>query len=144
MLWFKLLDCLFYLETLHAFRGLHFLDVLLACIQIFDYTEGSWKVFFFNWDSLHSRLNSHYEAWSFEKRSIKILNSCEGKEYVKEKVEIYTYFLRPEPFSRFSMRVVLNFLNPYDFWPRLLELPFPSILEVLQKASIHTPHLYLN
>ena len=102
------------------------------------------KSFFFNWDSLHSQLNSHYEAWSFEKRSIKILNSCEGKEYVKEKVEIYTYFLRPEPFSRFSMRVVLNFLNPYDFWPRLLELPFPSVLKVLQKAYIHTPHLYLN
>ena len=73
------------------------------------------KVFLLNWDSLHSRLNSHYEAWSFEKRSIKILNSCEGKEYVKEKVEIYTYFLRPEPFSRFSMVVVLIFLNPYDF-----------------------------
>ena len=47
MLWFKLLDCLFYLETLHTFRGLHFLDILLACIQIFDYTEGSWKGFFF-------------------------------------------------------------------------------------------------
>ena len=100
--------------------------------------------FFLNWDSLHSQLNSHYEAWRFEKSSIKILNSCEGKKYVKEKVDIYTYFLRPEPFSRFSMRVVLIFLNPYDFWPRLSELPFSSILEVLQKASIHTPHLYLN
>ena len=98
------------------------------------------KSFFFNWDSLHSRLNSHYEAWSFEKRSIKILNSCEGKEYVKEKVEIYTYFLRPEPFSRFSMVVVLIFLNPYDFWPRLSELPFPSSLEVFKKV-LSTLHI---
>ena len=24
----------------------------------------------FNWDSLHARLNSHYEAWSYKKRSI--------------------------------------------------------------------------
>ena len=26
---------------------------------------------FFNWDSLHARLNSHYEAWSYMKKSIK-------------------------------------------------------------------------
>ena len=23
---------------------------------------------FFNWDSLHARLNSHYEAWSYKKK----------------------------------------------------------------------------
>ena len=28
-------------------------------------------LFFFNWDSLHARLNSHYEAWSYKKRSRK-------------------------------------------------------------------------
>ena len=27
--------------------------------------------FFFNWDSPHARLNSHYEAWSYKKRSTK-------------------------------------------------------------------------
>ena len=27
--------------------------------------------FFFNWDSLHARLNSHYETWSYKKRSTK-------------------------------------------------------------------------
>ena len=25
-------------------------------------------VFLFNWDSLHARLNSHYEAWSYKKK----------------------------------------------------------------------------
>ena len=29
------------------------------------------NVLFFNWDSHHTRLNSHYEAWSYKKRSIK-------------------------------------------------------------------------
>ena len=24
--------------------------------------------FFFNWDSLHARLNSHHEAWSYKKK----------------------------------------------------------------------------
>ena len=92
------------------------------------------KVFFkIGIHSIHGWTATTRHAWSFEKRSIKILNSCEGKEYVKEKVEIYTYFLRPEPFSRFSMGVVLIFLNPYDFWPRLSELPFPSSLEVFKK-----------
>ena len=27
--------------------------------------------FFFKWDSLHARLNSHYEAWSYKKGSTK-------------------------------------------------------------------------
>ena len=26
---------------------------------------------FFNWDSLHTRLNSHYEAWSYKKKKHK-------------------------------------------------------------------------
>ena len=26
---------------------------------------------FFNWDSPHARLNSHYKAWSYKKRSTK-------------------------------------------------------------------------
>ena len=26
--------------------------------------------FFFNWDSLHARLNSHYKAWSYKKMSV--------------------------------------------------------------------------
>ena len=25
-------------------------------------------LFFFNWHSLHARLNSHYEAWSYKKK----------------------------------------------------------------------------
>ena len=28
-------------------------------------------LFFKNWDSLHARLNSHYEAWSYKKESTK-------------------------------------------------------------------------
>ena len=27
--------------------------------------------FFLNWDSLHARLNSHYEAWSYKKKKHK-------------------------------------------------------------------------
>ena len=27
--------------------------------------------FFFNWDSLHARLNSHYEAWSYKEKQHK-------------------------------------------------------------------------
>ena len=29
---------------------------------------------FFNWDSLHARLSSHYEAWSYKKRTTKSLD----------------------------------------------------------------------
>ena len=27
--------------------------------------------FFFNWDSLHTRLNSHFEAWAYKKKKHK-------------------------------------------------------------------------
>ena len=30
--------------------------------------QDSGNFFFFNWDSLHARLNSHYEAWSYKKK----------------------------------------------------------------------------
>ena len=29
------------------------------------------KLFFFNWDSVNVRLNSHYEAWSYKKKKYK-------------------------------------------------------------------------
>ena len=32
----------------------------------------------FNWDSLHARLNSHYEAWSYKKRSTKKKKNITG------------------------------------------------------------------
>ena len=39
--------------------------------RIKPWRVGALRVFFFNWDSLHARLNSHYEAWSYKKRSTK-------------------------------------------------------------------------
>ena len=36
------------------------------------------KLFFFNWDSPHARLNSHYEAWSYKKRSTEKLQDTEN------------------------------------------------------------------
>ena len=35
-------------------------------------------IFFFNWDSPHARLNSHYEAWSYKKKSTKRLQDTEN------------------------------------------------------------------
>ena len=29
------------------------------------------NVLFFNWESLHARLNSHYKAWSYKKKKYK-------------------------------------------------------------------------
>ena len=29
------------------------------------------EMIFFNWYSLHARLNSHYEAWSYKKKKLK-------------------------------------------------------------------------
>ena len=42
------------------------------------------NIFFFNWDSLHARLNSHYKAWSYKKKKHK-------------KIKAYRKFLYKEP-----------------------------------------------
>ena len=36
-------------------------------------TQVTWEDFFifFNWDSLHARLNSHYKTWSYKKKNHK-------------------------------------------------------------------------
>ena len=36
------------------------------------------NTFFFNWDSLHARLNYQYEAWSYKRRSTKRLQDPEN------------------------------------------------------------------
>ena len=44
---------------------------LVAFASVFGATYLS--EFFFNWDSLHARLNSLYEAWSYKERRTKRL-----------------------------------------------------------------------
>ena len=39
-------------------------------IKVFGYVK-LLSNFFFNWDSLHARLNSHYKAWSYKKKKQK-------------------------------------------------------------------------
>ena len=39
---------------------------------------------FFNWDSIHARLNSHYEAWSYNKKK-------------HEKIKTYRTYVQKEP-----------------------------------------------
>ena len=36
--------------------------------------------FFFNWDSLHARLNSHYEVWSYKKKKKKAQKRLQATE----------------------------------------------------------------
>ena len=36
-----------------------------------DFCHFCFLFFKFNWHSLHARLNSHYEAWSYKKKSTK-------------------------------------------------------------------------
>ena len=37
-------------------------------IYIYVYIYIYIYIYIFNWDSLHARLNSHYEAWSYKKK----------------------------------------------------------------------------
>ena len=34
-------------------------------------TRGGFLLFFWDWDSLHASLNTHYEAWSYKKKKRK-------------------------------------------------------------------------
>ena len=53
------------------------MSVLWSVFQVLKVHTSSKKLYniasfvFFNWDSLHARLNFHYEAWSYKKGSTK-------------------------------------------------------------------------
>ena len=57
--------------------------------NLLDFTnEGVFEIIqfvFFNWDSLHARLNSHYEAWSYKekkhKKDYSIQETCLERTY---------------------------------------------------------------
>ena len=43
--------------------------------------------FFFNWDSLHARLNSHYKAWSYKKKKYKKIKAHRKSVYKEPTVK---------------------------------------------------------
>ena len=45
--------------------------------------------FFFNWDSLHARLNSHYKAWSHKKKKHKNIKAY--RKSVQKKSTIHQF-----------------------------------------------------
>ena len=52
---------------------------LSVTIQANGWSNGKLVIFFFfNWDSLHARLNSHYEASSYKKKAQKRLQNKEN------------------------------------------------------------------
>ena len=55
----------FFKDINHVYSG----SILYGCGYLF-LLWGCW-FFFFDWDSLHARLKSHYETWSYKKRSTK-------------------------------------------------------------------------
>ena len=51
--------------------------------------------FFFNRDSLHARLNSHHEAWSYKKRSREVLTPYFMKTSIKVHTRFFSNFVHP-------------------------------------------------
>ena len=53
----------------HFFKILNFLVVKLVKVQII--IQNDKKIFFFNWDLLYARLNSHCKVWRYKKKKHK-------------------------------------------------------------------------
>ena len=49
--------------------------------------------FFFNWDSLHARLNSHFEAWSYKKKKHKNIKISNETSWVFPALKSTSHFL---------------------------------------------------
>ena len=45
--------------------------ILTLFVYFFPWFNQSPGILFFNWNSIHARLNSHYEAWSYKKKKHK-------------------------------------------------------------------------
>ena len=67
----------FFLRSLSSMlsRSSSGIDAAFSSVIMFGVRSGSciWSFFsfLFNWDSLHTRLNSHYKAWSYKKKKHK-------------------------------------------------------------------------
>ena len=66
--------------------------VLFSRILVNKESTSRLAVFFFNWDSLHARLNSHYKAWSYKKKKHK-KNKAYRKSIWKEPTVNNSYLL---------------------------------------------------
>ena len=64
------MDIVFSNAPLNIIRKFILLTVTLVapCVTLANVIK---SVIFFNWDSLHARLNSHYESWSYKTKKHK-------------------------------------------------------------------------
>ena len=83
----------------------------IACL-LFKYVDLTVEAFF-NWNSLHARLNSHYKAWSYKKKKHK-----ENKAYSKP--------LQKEP--TFNMSLLILGLKPSNYRNRSIGREFHSLV----------------
>ena len=56
------------------------------------------KFAFFNWDSLHTRLSSHIEAWSYKKKKHKKIKAYRKSVWKEPKVKRCLLILDLKPF----------------------------------------------
>ena len=61
----KIMRCVFYINTTATKSFQSILEAVLKLML------SKMTFLFFNWDSHHARLNNHYEAWSYKKKSTK-------------------------------------------------------------------------
>ena len=55
------------------------------------------RFFFFNWYSLHARLNSHYEAWSYKKKKHEKVKAYRKSNQKEPTVKRYLLILDLKP-----------------------------------------------
>ena len=55
------------------------------------------KWYFFNWDSLHARLKSHYEAWSYKKKKHKKITAYKKSVQKEPTVKRFMLILDLKP-----------------------------------------------
>ena len=73
---FSVFSCLFFLFLSFAV----FFSLSCLALNIFLSSKSSvflslFFLFLFNWDSLHTRLNSHYKTWSYKKKKHKMIKA---------------------------------------------------------------------
>ena len=66
-------------------------ELTLMSFREKPYRSGQKKIFFLDWDSLHARLNSHYEVWSYKKKKHKKVKAY--RKSVKKEPTVKRYLL---------------------------------------------------
>ena len=94
---------------------------------------------FFNWDSLQTRLNNYWQAWSYKKKSNKNIKTYR-KSVSKPILSVGSFFLKKEPTNKMCLLILdLKPLKSKSKGKHSIDIEFQNLAVKLKKTANKQP-----